>query len=110
MLELPLPPQRRPDLGGQLLRAERLRKVHAFVVDEMLRDGATCESGFSVRRLKRPSSGISLPGVVALLQAGAPEVDRSGRPVITIPGVLAHDDSEPGLPGCKGACDLEPLP
>jgi hypothetical protein len=48
--------------------------------------------------------------VVALLQAGAPEVDIAGGPVIAVGGKLAHDDPETGLARGQRSGDLEALP
>jgi len=48
--------------------------------------------------------------VIALLEAGAPEVDVARGPLIAVAGVLADHDPETGLAGRQRARDFEALP
>src|ERR1035437_475360 len=73
-------------------------------------DCAACDSSSDVGRLERPGAGVPVLRIVALLQAGAPQVDGTGGPVVAVPGELPHNDPEPCLTACERARDLEPLP
>ena len=44
------------------------------------------------------------------LEAGAPEVDVAGGPVIAVGRELSNHDPQAGLAACQRAGDLEPLP
>jgi hypothetical protein len=63
-----------------------------------------------VRRLGCPRAGVGGLRVVALLQAGAPEVDVASGPIVAVAGVLADHYPEAGLAAREGTGDLEALP
>ena len=60
--------------------------------------------------MQGPGTGVGFLRVIAVLEAGAPEVDVAGGPVIAVGGVLAHDDPQSGLAGGERAGDFEALP
>lgn len=61
-------------------------------------------------RLGGPGSGVGFLRIVALLEAGAPEVDCPCGPIVTVRGELADDDPEPRLSRRQRPGDLESLP
>ena len=63
-----------------------------------------------VRRLRGPGAGVGLLRVGALLEAGAPEMNVAGGPVVAVGGVLADHDPAAGLAACERGRDLEALP
>jgi len=56
--------------------------------------------------LRGPGPGVARLWVAALLEAGTPEVNVTGGPVVAVGGVLANDDPKAGLLGRRRASNL----